>query len=405
MEELLVSTAAREVQTEADADATKTATLVYGVDDSLSGNDTQTTRDVQRGTISPAPRATSESTLGSDATAGVYTHDAETERLSWPTEEPDDHEVIQVGTVQPHILLEQAPTGTEPMFAVGKTEETVLEPGVTTEMTGLYDTLTTDTAEGTSEELVSFTESTTTIPETYWPDHQDYSPDPFDDIEPGILLQGRPPFESSQPGQEEHLASTEAPALPTTEIDTTFMGNTGVTLGDAEWDTTTTQVPPTTPSTGEDVGTPMEGDVTIAATMTTTPQLPGVTSRTPHSEHTTAPTAVIDSEPPSDDRVTSASSAQVFEESQAQIPDSGPQVLTGDEETATAIDAEYLISSTRASTTEHPTQAAGPLVPEGQTTQLTTDEQKQELDAGQCHAKLKSFLLYISIHLYIILLW
>ncbi|XP_030215105.1 versican core protein-like [Gadus morhua] len=389
MEELLVTTtmplSAATEETEDDAAFTKTATLADSVEDSESGSDTRTT-DVQRGTVSPAPWATSESSLGTHATA-VYTHDTETEPLSWPTEEPDDHEEIHVGTVQPHFLLEQAPTGTEPMFAVGKTEETVLEPGVPTEMTGLYDTLTTDTAEGTSEELVSFTDSTTTIPETYWPDPQDYSPDPFDEFEPGIPLEGPPPFESSKAGQKEH--TTLEPTVPPV-TDTTFMCNT---RGGTEWDTegdTTTQVSPTTPSSSEEARTPAvvykEGDVTITATMTTTtPQPPGVTSRRPHSEHTTAPTSNVDSEPPSDDRVTSASSVRVFDESQAKIPDSGPQVLTGDEETATAIDAEYLISSTRASTLEHPTQAAGSLVVEGQTTQLTTEKQEQELDAGEEH--------------------
>ncbi|CAL8250625.1 unnamed protein product [Boreogadus saida] len=386
MEELLVTTtvplSAATEETEDDAAFTKTATLADSADDSESGNDTRTT-DVQRGTVSPAPWATSESSLGTHATA-VYTHETETEPLSWPTEEPDDHEEIHVGTVQPHFLFEQAPTGTEPMFAVGKTEETVLEPGVPTEMTGLYDTLTTDTAEETSEELVSFTDSTTTIPETYWPDPQDYSPDPLDDIEPGIPLEGPPPFESSKAGQEEH--TTLEPTVPPV----TFMCNT---RGGTEWDTegdTTTQVSPTTPSSSEDARTPAvvykEGDMTITATITTTtPQPPGVTSRMPHSEHTTAPTSNVDSEPPSDDRVTSAASVQVFDESQAKISDSGPQVLTGDEETATAIDAEYLISSTRASTIEHPTQAAGSLVVEGQTTQLTTEKQEQELDAGEEH--------------------
>ncbi|CAL8296820.1 unnamed protein product [Gadus morhua 'NCC'] len=389
MEELLVTTTmpltAATEETEDDAALTKTATLADSVEDSESGSDTRTT-DVQRGTVSPAPWATSESSLGTHATA-VYTHDTETEPLSWPTEEPDDHEEIHVGTVQPHFLLEQAPTGTEPMFAVGKTEETVLEPGVPTEMTGLYDTLTTDTAEGTSEELVSFTDSTTTIPETYWPDPQDYSPDPFDEFEPGIPLEGPPPFESSKAGQKEH--TTLEPTVPPV-TDTTFMCNT---RGGTEWDTegdTTTQVSPTTPSSSEEARTPAvvykEGDVTITATMTTTtPQPPGVTSRRPHSEHTTAPTSNVDSEPPSDDRVTSATSVRVFDESQAKIPDSGPQVLTGDEETATAIDAEYLISSTRASTLEHPAQAAGSLVVEGQTTQLTTEKQEQELDAGEEH--------------------
>ncbi|XP_071210349.1 mucin-2-like [Salvelinus alpinus] len=55
------------------------------------------------------------------------------ERLAEPTEEPENHNVIEVGTVQPDILLEASPS-TEPMFAHGNTEETTLE-GITAEMT------------------------------------------------------------------------------------------------------------------------------------------------------------------------------------------------------------------------------------------------------------------------------
>ncbi|XP_029573987.1 aggrecan core protein-like [Salmo trutta] len=92
----------------------------------------------------------STSTAPPPATAAVQLEDAKPEesvgttvaqpqstesgpRLAEATEEPEDHSMIEVGTVQPDILLEASPS-TEPMFAHGNTEETVLE-GITPEIT------------------------------------------------------------------------------------------------------------------------------------------------------------------------------------------------------------------------------------------------------------------------------
>ncbi|XP_064882149.1 mucin-2-like [Oncorhynchus nerka] len=70
------------------------------------------------------------------------------ERLAEPTEEPENHYVIEVGTVQPDILLEASPS-TEPMFAHGSVEETTLE-GITAEITSdLIDAQSVSTTEPT----------------------------------------------------------------------------------------------------------------------------------------------------------------------------------------------------------------------------------------------------------------
>ncbi|XP_029617766.1 versican core protein-like [Salmo trutta] len=70
------------------------------------------------------------------------------ERLAEPTEEPENHYVIEVGTVQPDVLLEASPS-TEPMFAHGNTEETTLE-GITAEITSdLIETQSVSTTEPT----------------------------------------------------------------------------------------------------------------------------------------------------------------------------------------------------------------------------------------------------------------
>ena len=345
LEELLVTTTVppAAVTEETKEDDATVATTDFDID-FKSENDTRV-ESVLRGDTFPVPGATSQYTLGLDATTVPGT-----EPLSWPTEEPDDPEVIQVGTVRPDVLLEQAPPSTQPMFAVGKTEETIVEPGVTTEMTGLYDTHTTDTTEATSEELVTFPDSTTTIPETDWTTPQDYNP--FDDIGTEIPVEGLPPLQPTvQAVQEELSATTPDGEGPSTTESDTFMCNTQ-------------------PGT--------EGDIVA----TTTPLPLRVTSKRPHSEHATASPAIVDGEPSSEDQVTSGSSVQVFDESETQIPDSSTRVQPGDEETATAIEAEYLTPSARAAAVGLPTRPAGPAVPEGPTAQVTTEKQKQELDAG-----------------------
>ncbi|KAK0131477.1 hypothetical protein N1851_033831 [Merluccius polli] len=125
--------------------------------------------------------------------------------------------------------------------------------------------------------------------------------------------------------------------------------------------------------------------------------LQGVTSKRPHSEHATASPAIVDGKPSSEDQVTSGSSVQVFDESETQIPDSTTRVQPGDVETATAIEAEYLTPSARAAAVGLPTRPAGPAVPEGPTAQVTTEKQKQELDAvlghQQFHLKIRNLLL------------
>ncbi|KAK6306711.1 hypothetical protein J4Q44_G00236360 [Coregonus suidteri] len=110
-------------------------------------------------TGSPHP-GDSTSTAPPQATAAIQVEDAKPEgsvdtavaqlsrtesgeRLAEPTEEPEDHSVIEVGTVQP------ASPSTEPMFAHGNTEETTLE-GITVEMTSdLIDAQSVSTTEPT----------------------------------------------------------------------------------------------------------------------------------------------------------------------------------------------------------------------------------------------------------------
>lgn len=346
LEELLVATtvppaAATTEETEGDDDAAITTTaataemgtLDFGtLDDSKSENDTRV-ESVPCVDIFPTAWATSAGALVSDAAATAHTG-TDTEPLSVPTEEPDDHEVIEVGTVRPVVLLEPVATSAEPMFAIGKTEETIVEPGITTEMTGLDDTHTTDTAEATSEELVGFPpESTTMMPEMDWTAPPDYNPeDPFDYIDSAIHVEALPPIPPTQAVQEEPSGTTEPQhTMAPTETTTLYMCNT--------MPGTPTEQPPTPPTTGQDVETPVVV-YEEEATMTTAPPTPPVTS----SKMTAAPALIDDdSEPPGEDEVTTTASIQVFDESETRIPDSSARVPMGEEETVTAaIDAEYL---------------------------------------------------------------
>ncbi|KAJ3603508.1 hypothetical protein NHX12_028253 [Muraenolepis orangiensis] len=316
------------------ATTAKTASLDFFT----SGNATRV-ESVPHVDVSPGPWVTSASSaLGSDATT-AYAPVTDAEPLSWPTEEPADNEVILVGTLRPIVLLEQAPHSTEPMFALGMTEETILEPGVTAKMNGLYDTHGTDPTEGPSEEPItfSFPDSTTEIPETDWPTPQDYNPDPFDDIE-----------ELSTPSTE----------FPTVEPGTTFMCNTR----GAQDDNTESTPPP--PMISQDVETTAAVEHKEDTVVTTTPPPPGVTSQTPHSEYVTGSPGVIDGEPSGEDGVTSAPLVRVFDDSNTQIPDSSSQVQTGNEETGeldTGKDFQSPVSSVIPDESTHSSMGSEPI--------------------------------------------
>ncbi|XP_028269744.1 aggrecan core protein-like [Parambassis ranga] len=160
------------------------------------------------------------------------------DRLSEPTvstDEPDDHSVIEISTIQPDVQMPDVSLSTEPMFAEGKTEETILESGITTGMISDLTDTPTDSTELTPVDEFSSSESPSVT--TPFPDYDS------EEIETKIGVEVMPPTQppepdiSASPSGSTTVADTTA--LPT---DTTFMCNTRPS---SEKEMTTT-VPPET---------------------------------------------------------------------------------------------------------------------------------------------------------------
>ncbi|KAM3610332.1 uncharacterized protein V6R79_002443 [Siganus canaliculatus] len=151
----------------------------FNVDDLMTENETYVESIPQRGDTFIEPPDTTEITGTPD---------------SHPTEELDDHSVIEINTIQPDVPILDSSLITEPMFAEGKTEETILDTDITTAMT-------IDLNEQTSEEVFSSSDATPTTSvldsTTPFPDYVD-----LDEIETVIgAVESLPPSEPSSPSE------------------------------------------------------------------------------------------------------------------------------------------------------------------------------------------------------------
>ncbi|XP_027128543.1 uncharacterized protein LOC113744185 [Larimichthys crocea] len=311
-EEELITTVAPTIKEEHE-DTDVTATPDFNVDDFVSEN-THVESIPRRGDTFPHPQNTTEST---DTTE--------------PTEEPDDdHSVIEISTIQPDIPIPDTSVITEPLFAKGKTEETVPDSAITTAVTSDLADTTTESSELSSEEVFSSSapstgglESTTAFP--------DYNYG-IDEIATEFGVEALPPTPPSQQdltsSPSDSTSISDETTISTTIPTTTFMCNTQP--GSEEEITTTT--PATTPET--------------------TPQMQAVETTAVFKEETTSAastgtTVMIDSELSTDD-VTSSTSVQVFDESTTQLPEPGDDSVTEDD-TATEIGTEFFTSAPVAS--------------------------------------------------------
>ncbi|XP_070759827.1 uncharacterized protein [Enoplosus armatus] len=265
-----------------------------------------------------------------------------TESASKPFDETDDHSVIEISTIQPDVPIPDASLITEPMFAQGKTEETILDSGITTAMASdLTDT--TESTELTSEEVFSSesTPSTTGLHSTTpFPDY--YPSD--DEIETGFAIEGTPPF---QPPQQDLSVSTSTTAI-----------------------ITTTAPPPETTSTATQT-TPQMQDVETPAV---------VNKQETTSAAATATAVLIDSGTSAED-VTSSTS--VFDESTTELPEHSGDTLTEDSDTATEFGTEYFTSAPMASAVADTTTTPGTVVADEQSIQVTTVMPMQNVSVDQ----------------------
>ncbi|KAA8592346.1 hypothetical protein FQN60_017801 [Etheostoma spectabile] len=320
-EEELITTVGPTIKEEhEDADHVSTAAPDVNVDDFVSENVTYVETAPHRGDTFSEPQHSTESTDTTESVVKLF-------------EEPDDQSVIEISTIQPDVPIPDASLSTEPMFAEGKTEEAIVDSGITTAMTSDLTDTPTESTELTSEEVFSPSESPSTTglySTTPFPDY-------VDELETDYGVEGVP----SQPPQDDFSSSpsdstsiidgtTFPTTIPTTvPTDTTFMCNT---QPGSEVEITTTGPPETTSTEAQT--TPRTQDV----------ETPSVVYKEESTSATAiAVTALIDVGTSAED-VTSPTSVHVFDESTTQVPEHSSDSLTEDN-TATEIGTEFFAST------------------------------------------------------------
>lgn len=287
-------------------------------------------------TVAPTIKEEHEDT---DITGQEPQHTTES---SEPVEEPDDHSVTEISTIQPDVPMPDTSVRTEPMFVVGKTDKTILDSGVTATMASHLTTVKSN--ELSSEEVFSSAEPTSSTTglhsTTPFPDYDEI----VHGIQTNIAVEGMPP---TQPPQEELSSSpldstsiTDGTTVPTAiPTDTTFMCNT---------------------QPGRQVEMTSKGPPEFPQT---TPQTQDLAVQTDKQEQTksaavTATTDVIDSETSAEDVTSSIS---VFDESTIQMVEHSSETLTEDDIT-TEIGTEFFTSPPMASSVADMTSRPGTAV-------------------------------------------
>ncbi|XP_047185258.1 versican core protein-like [Scophthalmus maximus] len=308
-----------------------------------------------------APTIKEEHQENDDITAAPLQYTTGSPGTTGSVEETDDHSVIEVGTIQPDVPITDASLSTEPMFAEGKTEETIVGTGITTAMTSDHTDTPTESTELTSEEVFSSSESThsptglhSTTP------FPDYDPG-MDEIETGFVVEGAPPPQppqgsSSTPSDSTaFIDGTKIPtALPT---DTTFMCNT-----DPGKEASHQTGPPETTQTATDEETP----AVVHKEENTTVTMPSATVLTDGG-----PSAEL-----------GTSSTSVFEESITQVTEHSGDTLT-EVDTATEVGLEFFTSAPMSLAVADATTTPGTAVAEEQSIQSTTSMQVQNISVCQ----------------------
>ncbi|KAF7656995.1 hypothetical protein LDENG_00033440 [Lucifuga dentata] len=363
----LITTTAPTIREEPE-DTEDITTPDFDIDDYVTENITQVESVPSRGDIFPGTTDTVES--------------SETiESMVEPTDEPDDQSVIEVGTIQPDVPIPEASPSTEPMFAVGKTEETIPDSGITTETTYDLTDTPTESPELTSEEVFSSSESTPSTPEVYLTTpFPDYDID-MDDIEKDLPVEGLPPV------QHEELSSrlsapvgdgTTVTTIPTSIVTgTTFMCDTQP----CSKTEITTMVPPETTGTAAQSTTSTQQENVETPAVVHKDETSKTTTETISVPVTSTPT-FIDSGTSAKD-VTLSSSVQMIDESTMHIPEDKGDSLTEEKDTTADTDREFFTTTPIASAEADLTTSPTSMMPDGQCIQVTTVMQKQNESVDQ----------------------
>lgn len=268
-------------------------------------------------------------------------HDPDSAALTepGPTEEHDDLSVIEINTIRPDIPMLDPSVITEPMFAEGKTEETILVPGIAVATTPDLTDDPTETTEVTAEEVFSSSE---TMPTSVY----DVG---VDEIETHFGVEALP---RTQPPEEDLISPTDGIETDTTTAvptETPYMCNTQP--GNAE--VTTTEPP--------------EQRSPISTTTQST--------RHAQSAQTTAAAAILPDSGELTEDESSPGSVRVFDESTSPLTEHVGDALARTDVT-TEIDPEFLPSFPTASaasrTTRPPTTAVTHPNRSEQSSRLTT---------------------------------
>lgn len=272
-----------------------------------------------------------------------------TESVSKPVEEADDLSVIEINTVQPDVPIPDASLITEPMFAEGKTEEAILDSGITTAITSdLTDTP--QSAEPTSEELFSSSETMATA----------ISDSGIDEIETAFATLPPQQTLSSSPSDSSDILDTTF----VTPIDTTFLCNTQ-------------------PGSKAEIPTTTSPETTHKEHTQTSPQMQDVEMPTvvymdkTQSAPVTSSPILLDSEMLTED-VSKPASVDIFDESSALFPEHSSENMIEDD-TTRETDIEFFTFVTVASAVAHTPIAPSTAVTNQRATQPSTSGKRYKL--------------------------
>lgn len=293
--------------------------------------------------------------------------------VSKPVDEADDLSVIEINTVQPDVPIPVASLITEPMFAEGKTEETILDPAIATGIDSNFTDTPTDLVDPTGEEAFSSYES---IPTSMYDSG-------IDEIETAFAVEALPPTRPppQQTPSSSPLSSTDQTSF--TPTDTTSVQSTPpaskVEIISTESPQTTQKKITQTPPLSQDVG---------SSTAVTT-------QKPPKPAAVTSSAILLDGEVLTEN-ASSPLSVDVFDESSSLFPEpTSENMLEGD--STGQIDKEFFTFATVASAVAHtPTTFQSTRITEKQTVQVPAVTEESTPESGK--TLILILIKYICIH-------
>lgn len=283
-----------------------------------------------------------------------------TSTMSKPVDEADDLSVIEINTVQPDVPIPVASLITEPMFAEGKTEETILDPAITTGIASNFSETPTDLVDPTGEEGFSSYESMPT---------SIYDSD-IDEIESGFAVEALPPTRPPPPPQQT-TSSSPLSSTDRTEINPTDTTSVQSTQPASKVEVISTESPQTTHKRITQTP-PLSQDVESLTVVTTQTKPTALTSSA----------ILLDGEILTED-VSTPPSVDVFDESSSLFPEpTSENMLEGD---ATGeIDREFFTFATVASAVAHtPTTFQSARITEKQAVQVPAVMEESTSESGK----------------------